>query len=320
MVNSFAPAAVGMLVFLITSRVLGPAEFGVVALAASIAALASAIGPVGFGEALVQRAQIGPQHLDTVFWLCFFAAVLIYDALLLSSQQVSSLLGAEELAVLIPVLGLRVIFDLIAAVPNALLMRSMSFKRLAARTTIASLVSAAVCLALLAFGQGLWALALSQLAASVTTAIGSLISARWRPGVTFSLRALRELTRFGVFASTNRAVQTVNLDQLLIGSLLGAAPLGLFNFAKRIFQILSDFIASPLSSVSYPLLSSFHSEPAKLRDAFQFATLASSIVSFPLFVGLALVADDLIPLVFGDHWVGAIVAVRAFCAIVCRDR
>src|SRR5687768_7436008 len=78
LVSSFVPAALGFLVFLASSRVLSPAEFGIVAFAVSIASVGVAIAPAGFREALIQRQKVSPAHLDTVFWLCLGAALLIF--------------------------------------------------------------------------------------------------------------------------------------------------------------------------------------------------------------------------------------------------
>jgi teichuronic acid exporter len=315
LLSGFAPAAIGALVFLATSRALGPSEFGTVALAATITTIASALVPVGFGDALVQRAEIARDHLDTVFWLCFGVAGTIYVAVVLAALPLADAFGTPELRLLIPLLGLKVFFDLLGAVPNALLTRAMAFHKLAVRTTMASLAAAAICIVLLLLDYGLWALAFSQLASSLIACLASMLSARWWPRLSFSMTALRELARFGLFSSGQRALQTINLEQVLIGSLLGTSLLGLFSFARRIFQLVSDLIASPLNAVSYPLLSSLQKEPGKLRDAYIFATLASSVFSFPLFIGMAVVADDLIPIAFGEHWVDAVGAVRAFCAM-----
>ncbi|WP_052958559.1 lipopolysaccharide biosynthesis protein [Aquamicrobium sp. LC103] len=313
--NSFAPAAVAAAVFAITSRYLSPAEFGLVALAASITMLGSAFGPGGFGEALVQRQDIEARHLNAVFWLCLVAALVIYGMLLASSPWLETLLGEQGLRPLLAVIGLRVIFDMAAIVPNSLLARSMSFNKLAMRTTIASFVAAAVCLALLFLGYGLWALAISQLAASAAACAGSVLSVRWRPSFSFDNAALREVTRYGMFASGHRILQMVSVDQLLIGALLGTAALGIFSFARRIHQLLSDLIGGALKMVSFTVLSSMQSEEEKLRETFFFATFASSAMSFPIFVGLAAVATDFVPLVFGPHWLEAVPALQAFCLV-----
>jgi O-antigen/teichoic acid export membrane protein len=313
--NSLAPAAVGVAVFTVTSRYLTPAEFGMVAFAGSIAGLASALGPGGFGDALVQRSDIEAKHLDSVFWLCISTALIIYAVLLLVASPLAEWTSEPELVMLMPVVGARVIFDLAAVVPNSLLTRSMSFNRLAIRTTVASVISGILCITVLALGYGIWALALSQLATSFVAAIGALVAVKWRPNWCFSRSAIAELKHFGLFASGTRILGMVNVDQILIGSLLGTGPLGLFSFAQRIYQMLSQLIVGVMSSISFPLLSSLRNEHEKLRTVFISITFISSAASFPIFVGLAAVADDLIPWAFGPHWIEAIWALKGFCVL-----
>ncbi|WP_163272928.1 lipopolysaccharide biosynthesis protein [Chelativorans alearense] len=313
--SGFAPAAVAAGVFTVTSRFLTPGEFGLVALATSIAMLASAVAPAGFGQALVQREDLGRRHLDSVFWLCVLVALAIYAVLVLAAPALAGFMGEAGLKALLPVIGLRVVFDLAVVVPNALLSRAMAFSKMAMRTMIASLISGAVCLGLLALGYGLWALALSQVASSAAICVGTLLSVNWRPGLRFEWRALRELAHYGMFASGHRILRMMRLDQILIGMLLGTTALGIFSFARRIFQLLNDFVAGALNAVSYSLLASLQSEHEKLKEAYLFATFASAALSFPVFVGLAVVANDLIAVLFGAHWIEAVPAVRSFCVI-----
>jgi O-antigen/teichoic acid export membrane protein len=315
LVTSFAPSIVASLVFVFTSRTLGPKEFGLVGLAAAIATVAGALAPVGFGQAIVQRKTIERRHLDAVFWLCAGSSIVFYGVVLVLALPLAGYFGEPELVTLLPVLGLRIIFDLMGTVPRAILVRSMSFDKMAVRTTIASVFGGLVCLSALWLGYGLWALALSQLALSFTSAAGSLLAARWWPQLSYDRGAVRELARFGGFSSGINLINLLNLDQILIGGLLGVFQLGLYGFSRRIFQILTDVLAGPLNSVSFSLLASLQHDHARRREAFLFATFLSAVLSFPVFAGLAAVADALVPAVFGDHWIGAEFALQAFGAI-----
>ncbi|WP_277020325.1 oligosaccharide flippase family protein [Paracoccus hibiscisoli] len=58
-------------------------------------------------------------------------------------------------------------------------------------------------------------------------------------------------------------------------------------------------------------LFSMQAKPEKLRETY----LATTFLSVPIFVGTALVADQLIPLVFGAQWLDATWALQAFCPI-----
>jgi O-antigen/teichoic acid export membrane protein len=294
---------------------LTPAEFGVVTFATTIAMLASAITPVGFSEALIQRTDIDHRHINTVFWLCLGSAVVVYAVVVLCAWPLADYFEQPELAPFLIVIGIRIFFDLGTAIPNALLTRSMSFNRIAIRTTVASSLAAVVCFAVLAMGYGAWALALSQVTTAFATFVGAMLSTSWKPKLEFSPSALLDLRRYGLFASANRVISMINVDQLMIGSLFGARPLGLFGFARRVFDILTGLLSGALNSVSYSLLSSLQREQEKMREAFLVATFLSSVLSFPLFCGLAAVASDLVPVAFGPQWVDGVIALQAFCAI-----
>jgi len=314
-INSFVPTLLNSLVFVVSSRYLMPHDFGIVALAVSVISLASAFAPAALGEALIQQVKVRRSHLDTVFWVCISTALLIYGVLVAFSPIIAAKMGQQAVSDFLPVIGLKLLFDLSAVVPNALIARAMSFHLIAMRTIVATVFSSVICISLLISGYGIWALAISQLAVSVVSCVAAFLGAKWRPRLELSVVSLRDLYKYGLFASGNRFLQTMNLDQLIIGSVIGPAPLGIFNFSRRLFQMLNDVIAGALTSVSHALLSSLQNEKGKVRDAFLLATYGSSIISFPAFVGLAAIVGDAIPLIFGAQWTEAIVPTRWFCLI-----
>ncbi|MBB4955112.1 O-antigen/teichoic acid export membrane protein [Agrobacterium vitis] len=313
--DTLIPNLLNSAVFIITSRYLLPHDFGLVALALSVVSFVGSVGPTAFGEALIQQKTIRKSHLDTVFWLCLLSAAALYSVLALAAPFMSSELGHESIAGLIMVVGLRIFFDLSGVVPNALIGRTMSFRLAAIRTAIATLVSGTLCISLILSGFGLWSLAIAQVAAPMASCLASFWGAGWVPGFRIKLSSLKELLHYGVFASANRFLQAMSIDQLVIGALISPAALGVYNFARRLFDMLNGIVAGGLSPVSHVLLSSLQHDRSKVRDAFLMATFGCSLVSFPAFMGLAAVADDAIPVVFGDHWTAAIWPVRFFCVI-----
>lgn len=314
-VNKLLPAISGLIVFLVVSRVISPADFGLVAFAVAIVGAIGAMSPLGFGDALVQRHDLTNAHLNATFWLCLIWGAALYGVTAFVVAPLSGLVGDHMLAALLPVVGLRLIFDLGSVVPTSLLSRRMHFRQIAVRTLVSSVASLIVCLLVLWLGYGLWALVISQLIGAAVSCAVSWVSVAWRPHRGMDQGALRQLVNFGTFSSGSRLLSTINVDQLLVGSLLGATALGLFSFARRIFALMNDVLTGALSAVSDPLLSSMQTEPDKLRQTYLATTFLSSVLAFPIFIGVALVADQLIPLVFGDHWTAAIVPLQAFCAI-----
>jgi teichuronic acid exporter len=313
--NILIATVISAAVFLIASRFLVPADFGVVALAATIVMFVSCAIPIAFGDALVQRSDVREDHLDTVFWACLGCGVMLYAGLLLMAERLAIWADTPALAALLPVIGLRLIFESLTVVPTALVMRAVQFRYIALRTTLANILGGGVCIAMVLAGSGFWALAISQVLSAVISVMVMLPAARWCPGFAIRREAARDLWRFGIFSAGNRLLNEMRLDQMLIGLLGGPVMLGLFFFARRLFQMLSDLTVGVFSPVSGVLLASMQGEPEKCRQAFLIASYAATGVALPMFTGLWVLAPDAVPLIFGPQWTGAITAVQGFAAI-----
>lgn len=302
-------------VFLVTSRLLAPEDFGAVAFAAAVVALVGVALPTAFGEALIQRAELRRDHLDTVFWLALLAGAAGYGGILLAAPAAAAWSGVPVLAQILPVLGLRLLFDAALTVPAALVARRMRFRLVALRTAVANGLGAAVCLVLVLQGFALWALVAAQLVTSAAAWAVAQASAGWRPGLAASRAALAELGRFGLYAMGGRALTEARLDQLLMGWALGPAALGLYYFARRLHQMLAELTSGAFGPVSNALMASLQAEPEKRREAFLTASFAAAAVAFPVFAGLIAVAPGAVPLVFGGQWTGAVFAVQCLSVV-----
>jgi O-antigen/teichoic acid export membrane protein len=302
-------------VFLVTSRLLAPEDFGAVAFAAAIVALIGTAVPTAFGEALIQRADLRPDHLDTVFWLALGVGAVGYAGILAVSPAMAAWAEVPVLAQILPVLGLRLLFDAGLTVPAALIARRMRFRLVTLRTAVANGLGAAVCLVLVLNGFALWALVISQVATAAAAWAVAAATAGWRPGFGITAAALRELGRFGLYAMGGRALTEARIDQLLLGAVLGPAALGLFYFARRLFVMLRDLTAGAFTPVTNALMASLQGEPEKRREAYLAASFAAASLAFPVFAGLIAVAPTAVPYVFGGQWTGAVFAVQCLSVV-----
>lgn len=302
-------------VFFVSAYYLSPADFGLLGLVGAVISIAMGFSPLAFGEALVQRKDISATHADSVFWLTTAFAVLFYGSLCLAAPFAAQHFEEPALLGLIPLLALKIPFELLAAVPNAMIVRSMKFKAIAMRTALATTTGAALSLGLLFAGFGIWALAISQVTASFIIFSLAFWVSRWRPGFSFNYGQLKTLARYGIFASGNRMLTMVKLDHIVLGALAGTSFLGLYIFSQRFFNMLSDLVTGALSSVSHTLLSNLQNDSEKTRQAFGIASFAAAAVGLPMFAGAAFVVDDLLIAAFDDKWATAAFATQGFCIV-----
>lgn len=313
--NTGSAIVIAALVFVITSRLLGPEEFGSVALAISIVTLIGCATPGAFGEAIIQRVHIGDEHLDTVFWMCVTAGLIVYVPIFLLAGTIAEMSGQPVLAALLPFIGLKLLIDMVAVVPQAIVVRAMQFKYIAARTAIGNSLGGLVCVVMALNGYGLWALATAPVITSLVSLIILLKAARWRPGKNVRMTALRDLLRFGLFQSGTNILHFMRMDLLVLGFLTGPVTLGLYFLGRRLLDLLTGLTAGALQPVSTVFFASIQKERANHVTAFRHVLHSTSLATFPVFAGLYFLADSAVPIIFGTHWQAAMPAIEAFAII-----
>ena len=78
---------------------------------------------------------------------------------------------------------------------------------------------------------------------------------------------------------------------------------------------MNDVTSGAMSTVAHPLFAGIQDDRSRVRRGFLSATFLSSVIAFPVFVGLACVADRAVPLVFGPQWSGALHPIQILCAL-----
>ena len=75
-IRNWGSSLLTMAVLIVLARLLKPEAFGLLALASACTALMQVFLRAGFTQALVQRAELEPDHLDTAFWINLASAVV----------------------------------------------------------------------------------------------------------------------------------------------------------------------------------------------------------------------------------------------------
>jgi O-antigen/teichoic acid export membrane protein len=311
----------GLAVFAVLARKLEPSAFGLVALAAVVIEFVRVFVDQGFSEAVVQRANLDKEHLDTAFWTGVLSGALLAGALALAAEPLAAVLGEPEaLTPIIRWLSLGLVISGLASTQAALLQRRLAFRQLAARSFVAQLLSGVLAIYLAFTGWGVWALVGHSLGEAVFGVVMLWSVSGWRPGVAVRWRAFRELFLFGAnivgFKLLNLTSQRI--DFVLIGSLLGPAALALYSAAWRIFHAMTKLLTSVMNRVAFPVFARLQDDPERLRRAFYEATQLTSLITFPAFFGLAALAPDILPFAFGEKWAASapVMRVLAFVGIL----
>jgi O-antigen/teichoic acid export membrane protein len=303
-IQKWGREAVAFLTFMALSRLLPPEAFGLVAMATAFTAFAEIFLDQGFGAAIVQIADLDREHLDTAFWISVVTGLLLTVIGAAAAGLVAGLYQEPRLIPVLRWLALSFLLTGLSSTQVAILRRNLAFKSLAARSLAATLVGGVVGVGLALAGFGVWSLVAQNLANGLAAIIVLWGASSWRPGFRLSRKHYKELFSFGVSIVGNDALNVLvrRSDDFLIGYYLGPVMLGYYTIGYRLLLVIIRLVTGITNSVAFPTFSRLQNKPGRLRSAFYSVTQYTSLLSFPVFIGLAIVAPELIPTLFGAEW------------------
>lgn len=308
MMENLLRQVLGLAVFLILARLLGPEAFGLLALAAVAVAFGSLLTEGSLGDAIVQRQTLEEGFLDTAFLTALAAGLLFALLLMFSSGPVSQVLGQPQLAPLIRWLAPVVAINALCVVHQALLQRAFGYRTLAIRTGMGIAAGGTVGIGMALAGHGALSLVVQQLVQAVVNLAVLWTASSWRPGVKASQNHLRSLADFTAPLVARNFLNFVNRksDDLLIGVVLGPVALGVYTLAYRVLQVLEELLCRGFDGVGLSTFARLQADKAALRETFLRFTNLAGTAAVPVFLGAALVAPLALPLFFGDQWQAAV--------------
>lgn len=291
-------------VFVVLARLLLPVDFGLVALAAVFVSFAQLVVDQGLGDALIQRRDLTRSHIDTAFWVTLLTGVLLTVAGMVVAHPIALLLGDPKLGPILQVLSLTFTLSALSSIQVALLRRALDFRALAIRVLVAIAGGGAVGIALAAIGAGPWALVGQQLASAVLSVVVLWRFTAWRPRLEASGRHFRELFGFGahVVGSDLLNFLSRNVDNLLIGVVLGPAPLGIYAVGYRILDVSQRLLVNVARKVTFPAFSRLQHDRDRMRRAYLRVGRTAGVVILPGYLWLAVAAPEITTVLFGQRW------------------
>ena len=205
------------------------------------------------------------------------------------------------------------------AVPVAILRREFNFRVLSLRAIAGVVVGGAVGIGMALTGWGVWSFVGQWIAMISTNVVMAWTAVEWRPGLATTRGHFRRAGGFGaqVLGLRMAELAVVQMPTVLIGATLGPLATGLYSVSWRLIETLTFLISTPLRMVSQPAFAAVRREGGRAGDLLLDIARLTGVVAFPFFIGLAVVAEPVLRLFFGEEWLGAapVLSVMAFLGV-----
>lgn len=302
----------------ILARLIGPAEYGLVAMAVPFILFANVLSDGGMSLALGRRQDVTRELESTVVWISAGIGGTIALCLIALAWPLGVVMHQPRLPWLIMALTPILFMNGLATASNARIIREGRFSVFAGADLFSTLAGAGVALAAAFHGYGAWSLIAQQLALWIVKVSWVTLNGRASFRLHWRLDEARELLKFGLHAIGSQLADYVsrNIDNLIVGAILGSTALGFYAMAYQIVRIPDMLISGPLYLYIFTAVSraAHDSDTRAVQDLAASAVRLASAAFAPLFCGLAIIADLAVPLVLGEKWHGAIGPMRWLAA------
>ena len=306
-----------VVVGIVLARLLTPDDYGLAALVLVFSSLIYIFSDLSLGAALVQRKTLTERDRSTVFWVSVAAGAVCTVVGIAVAGLVADFYREPAVQPLFIAVSFSFLIVSLGVTQEALLTRAMNFRALELRQMAAALIGAVVAIVIAARGGGAWAIIVQQLVVVAVATVLMWVVSPWRPHLVFSRASVRDLGSFGgnVFGTRMVFYLNRNADNLLIGRFLGPAALGAYSLAYNVILLPFSQIAGPLEQLLYPAFSRLQDEASRLREAFLRVNRLVCTINMPLLLGLAVLADQFVPVVLGDQWRSAIPVIQILALV-----
>lgn len=298
--------SLGLISTIVLARLLIPQDFGIVALATSVIAVLELFSAFSFDIALIQNQQAERRHYDTAWTFNVLFAIVSALVLVLLAVPASHFYSEPGLKAVIYTLAIGTVIGGFENIGIVAFRKELQFNKEFKFLIAKKLISFTVTVTMAFWLQNYWALVIGMLTNKSAGLLISYIAHPYRPRL--SLAAYKELIHFSKWLLINNFLHflTNRGNDFIIGKLVGAKGLGLFNISYEISNLTSTQLVAPINRAVLPGYAKYSDSLEKLREGY--LNVSSLIIMFalPAATGIAAVAQLFVPVVLGEKWLATI--------------
>lgn len=299
----------------VLARILTPADFGIMAASAAVLLAILTLGELGLESALIAKDTITEDDLATAWTVSALRGLVMAGGVWLVAGLVSDIMRMPLLEPLLRVHAWALIIQGLYSPGMAVLMKRLDLKGRVTLDVVRRTIEASVTLTIALIYRTVWALVIGQL---VGLAVGCLLSfwiSQFVPRWSLERTALSYLFRYGsrLNLTTICAFVVMTGGELVVGRLLGADALGMYQVALAIPLLIGARATALMQQISVPTYASLQQDQQGIARVFNLQVGLIGIIYLPLAMMIGSLSPVLVPVMFGPQWNGIIDSLTILC-------
>jgi PST family polysaccharide transporter/lipopolysaccharide exporter len=293
-----------MLRTLILAAMLGPRNMGLFGMAMLSVTTVDLLSKTGFSQALIQHQGDVTDHLGTAWLTQVGRGVTLTLCLFFTSAWIGNFFNEPTVVPALQILSLVPLINGLQCAGFVNIQRNMDFKKQFIIETAQSVSGLLAAVAYAFYSPTLWAMVFGTLVSVTTMVMTSyVVSKPWIFGP-FRWKLFRQLRRFGfwVFVASIVTFALTRGSDFVVGKLLAASALGVYQLAMNISNKPVLKLTSVLNAVTFPAFSIVKSDPIRLKKAFLETFTVVCAAVFLAGLMMFVLSTEFVDITLGDKW------------------
>ena len=299
---------------IIMARILLPNEFGAFYIISFLVSLFSILILNGVGGALIQKKDIEDDDFNTMLIFSFFFSCFLYLILFVLSPFIAIFYNEPVISCALKILGIVVIINSLYSIQSAYISRKLHFKRAFLVSLPSTIVSYVIAIYMAYSGYGIYSLIFQNLISCGLISFFLCFVSKWNFSLNFSFDRLLSILSFGKYLMVTGFLGIFfnEVRGLVIGGKFSTEELGYYNRGASFPNIVSSNFDGVITSVLFPILSQKQYDSNIILFVKKLISCESYVI-FPVFVGLALIAEPLVQVLLTEKWISCVPFFQIFC-------
>ena len=295
----------------VLTRLLTPEDFGIVSIGFVFMVLFITIQDFGIAPAVIQRDTRVEDSVSVGLTLRWLIAGLAFILIAVISPTVARIYDNDALVPVLIVMSITLFIQPFGFSAYVMLNKRLEFSSIAISTIAQHATTAILAIVLAIAGLSYWSIVFGSLFGNVSNVVvlNYYGKAFRKPAIDIGLA--KELFGFGshILVASLMWFVVFNVDQLVIGKVLGLVALGVYFVAVRFGRTWADQMSQAVNTVLFPTMATIKDSLDRLKTGYIQSLRMIAIIAVLLCVGLASLAPILVSTVLGPDFVGVVLPI-----------
>ena len=296
-------------------RLLDLSDWGMVGMITIFTAIGACLQEGGFIAALNKRKDATHNDFNSVFWTSLCIGLGFYIIMFFSAPLISAFYKEPAFTPLTRFICLSFVISSLSTAPRAWLFRNMMVRETSIMTITSLAISGVVAIVMAFAGMAYWGIATQNVVYIVLITLFSYYFSGWRPSMKIDFGPVREMIGFSSRLIITNVVNIVNINffSVVLGRFYTKCDVGNYTQANKWNTMGSSLISNIIYGIAQPVFTKVEDDLERQKAVLRKLLRFTAFISFPLMLGLSLVAKEFIVILITEKWLVSAGILQLLC-------